>query len=77
MWKIPHFFMIFFNPPLRAVVRTITCTNTDGSQTPLLELDHDTPCQLDLGVSGAQCVTSSLHSVIILLLGLCSSLSLN
>ena len=31
---------------IRAVVRTITCKNSDGSERPLLELDTDTPCQL-------------------------------
>ena len=38
---------------IRAVVRTITCKNTDGSERPLVELDNDTPCLLALGVSSA------------------------
>ena len=38
---------------IRAVVRTITCKNTDGSERPLVELDSDTPCLLALGVSSA------------------------
>ena len=38
---------------IRAVVRTITCKNSDGSERPLLELDSDTPCQL-LPVSGSE-----------------------
>ena len=38
---------------IRAVVRTITCKNSDGSERPLLELDTDTPCQLQ-PVSGSE-----------------------
>ena len=38
---------------IRAVVRTITCKNSDGSERPLVELDRDTPCSLALGVSSA------------------------
>ena len=53
---------------IRAVVRTITCTNTDGSEKPLLELDSDTPCQLELGVSSAERISTNLNIVIIFLL---------
>ena len=53
---------------IRAVVRTITCTNSDGSERPLLELDSDTPCQLELGVSRAEYITTNLQTVMISLL---------
>ena len=36
---------------IRAVVRTITCRNSDGSERPLVELDSDTPCRTAQGVS--------------------------
>ena len=36
---------------IRAVVRTITCKNNDGSERPLVELDSETPCQLQQGVN--------------------------
>ena len=45
---------------IRAVVRTITCKNSDGSERPLVELDDDTPCHLALGVSWAYPTLSSL-----------------
>ena len=38
---------------IRAVVRTITCKNSDGSERPLVELDSETPCMLQQGVSGS------------------------
>ena len=41
---------------IRAVVRTITCKNSDGSERPLVELDNDTPCHLALGISSAQSI---------------------
>ena len=54
---------------IRAVVRTITCKNTDGSERPLVELDNDTPCLLALGVSSAwspPVVTTSSYLVIVM-----------
>ena len=38
---------------IRAVVRTITCLNADGSRQPLVELDEATPCRLIQGVNAA------------------------
>jgi hypothetical protein len=37
---------------IRAVVRTIVCTDSDGTERPLVELDSDTPCRT-AGVSSA------------------------
>ena len=53
---------------IRAVVRTITCKNTDGSERPLVELDNDTPCLLALGVSSAwsPVVKTSSYLVIVM-----------
>ena len=54
---------------IRAVVRTITCKNRDGSERPLVELDSDTPCHLALGVSSAipasSCWSTSLLVTVI------------
>ena len=50
---------------LRAVVRTITCNNTDGSERPLVELDSDTPCHYALGVSSARSLVTSWGSAVL------------
>ena len=50
---------------IRAVVRTITCKNSDGSERPLVELDSETPCQLQQGVNGCELV-GVFYSVVIL-----------
>ena len=52
---------------IRAVVRTITCKNSDGSERPLVELDDDTPCHLALGVSFAESTASSLPLLVTIL----------
>ena len=55
---------------IRAVVRTITCKNSDGSERPLVELDSETPCQLQQGVSGSWLTKSFDLTVIILITSL-------
>ena len=52
---------------IRAVVRTITCKNSDGSERPLVELDSETPCQLQQGVSSSWLPRSVDLTLIILL----------
>ena len=52
----------------RAVVRTITCNNTDGSERPLVELDSDTPCHYALGVSSARSQVTSWGSAVLVTL---------
>ena len=52
---------------IRAVVRTITCKNSDGTVRPLVELDRETPCQLHKGVSRG-CIAKSLDLRVVLLL---------
>ena len=54
---------------IRAVVRTITCRNSDGSEQPLIELDADTPCRLTQGVNSAQRSGQLLGSVLTLVVG--------
>ena len=49
---------------IRAVVRTITCKNSDGSERPLVELDSETPCQLPQGVSSSYSVKNFIWTVI-------------
>ena len=53
---------------IRAVVRTITCNNTDGSERPLVELDSDTPCHYALGVSSARSQVTSWGSALLVTL---------
>ena len=55
---------------LRAVVRTITCNNTDGSERPLVELDSDTPCHYALGVSSARSLVTSWGSAVLVTLAI-------
>ena len=54
---------------IRAVVRTITCRNSDGSEQPLIELDADTPCRLTQGVNSAQRSGQLVGSVLTLVVG--------
>ena len=54
---------------IRAVVRTITCRNSDGSEQPLIELDADTPCRLTQGVNSAQRSGQLVVSVLTLVVG--------
>lgn len=55
---------------IRAVVRTITCKNNDGSERPLVELDSETPCQLQQGVSGSWLAEPFNLNVILLITSL-------
>ena len=54
---------------IRAVVRTITCRNSDGSEHPLIELDADTPCRLTQGVNSAEQGAQLVRSVLTLVVG--------
>ena len=56
---------------IRAVVRTITCINSDGSKQPLVELDEATPCRLIQGVNAANAnPVISYLLILVTLLGL-------